>query len=58
MNTFLSKFGDLIIGASAIAWAIAAQSLPSLAVIVSPEAAAAFGLVALGRGARALKAAE
>ncbi len=50
---------DLIAGAVAMIWAgLSVTVLPELAKIVHWEAASAFGLMAMGRGYLALKAAS
>lgn len=53
----LERHGDLVAGLGAIAWAsIAVTALPQLATIVAPEAASLFGMLALGRWYRKLRA--
>ena len=49
--TFLQKFASIDFAAAigAGGWAIAAQHVPSMEVLASPEVAGGFALLALGR---------
>lgn len=53
----LERHGDLVAGVGAIGWAVVVvTAAPAIGAIVSAEAAGLFGLVALGRWYRKLRA--